>query len=652
MRTSWNVTRRLSPRVHVQKMKRDVYGRLDVHNYPLKHPLGHAEPTTPWMMNLADVDHVFWALCFDFDGKILGAPNAELMEQAADQCAALSTLLHELSIQHVVCESSGTGGRHLWITLREGASPAEVAAVAMPAGVIYSRLDFGMLKNPATGAARPPLSPHRDGSYSRVLHGDLDHLVNAVTTPADLAALAERLEAHKPALVTQESAPSGAVNTAYRPDRGMSRTRDRRSLSEAGAAHMATVDGGRDPSWTGFVCLLSAAAAGWSFADVENAVQSAPGLEHFRTKRTDSGRRRPRNAAETHKRLALQWEAALKRVALQRPLPQRSHLVDDESPEDLTVLETIVSNVEGILERFRVNPGRWGASEATSNQQTILRVIAYLSLHTGKAAVAASIRDVGPMAGLGRTTADAGLKALAKAGYVERVSLAEDGNAAEWQLTSKFSTASRTVRSQPLTSARPPAALFNARAVLLAQLETELTDQRHDLFSRRGLGHLAGKLFALLREHAAVTVDSAAKLLGVSSRHTATILGRLRVHKLIVTHRDGWAMSKRDLRDQAAAKLGLTGTLAARVESYRVEREVWAWWLAELITMKTPPGLRPRRPHFSSRPLFGAPSPGERVWPRYPRDGQNRAQHTVARQLVANGNLNPESRWQYLGHAA
>ena len=646
--TAWDLTRRLSPRDDVRVMKRDAYGRMDENNYPLIHGVGPVEPTTPWAMNLADDTGVFRFLCFDFDGKVQGSVDAELMEQAVDQCDALSRILDELAIKHVVCQSSGTGGRHLWLALQDGAAKIDVAPVARAAQVTYSQLDFGMLLNTATGAARPPLSPHRDGSDSTVLRGTVATLLAPSTTTEDLVALAGLLEERKPALRAQESRPSGPVSVLYR---------GHRALSAAGAAHMATINGGSNPSWTGFMCLLSAAHAGWSIRDVEHAVKSAPGMEHYRTKNTGRGGRRPRSAGEARARLERQWDKAVQYVALQRPLPAQ------KTPEDLTELDAIVTGVTDLVERFRVNPGRWGATEATSNQQTILRALAYLTLQTGKRVVAASIRDLGPMAGLGRTTAATALTALAEAGYVERVTASDDGNAAEWRLLSTFSTTPRTVRSQPLNNPRPPtvdlpvisrsaAELFNTRAALVAQLEAQLTDQRHDLFTRRGLGHLAGKLYALLNQHPSLTIERAAGLLGVTARHTATVLGRLRRHKLLVTHRDGWARSKQDLRDQAARILDVAGTLVARVERYRVEREVWAWWQAEVTTMTTAPRNRPRRLHVSSRPLFEVSTAGERVWPRYPRASNNLADHRSALELVGAGLLNPENRWQYLGDAA
>jgi len=630
LHTAWELTRRLSPRADVRVMKRDAYGRLDENSYPSFHRVSPAAPATPWCMLLADETGLFRLLCFDFDGKDKHGVDAELMERAVDDSDALSHIFDELGIAHVVCQSSGTGGRHIWVALRDGAAASVVAAVARSARANYRTLDHGMLLNVAQGAARPPLAPHRDGSASTVLRGDLDTLTTPSTTAADLNALAVALSERAPALHPAQSTPAGPLDIGHTAHR---------ALSSWGAGHMATVEGGNNPSWTAFMCLLAAAHAGWSIQDVEHAARTAPGMEHFRTKNTGRGTRRPRGATEAAERLHRQWTTAQQYAAVQRPLPA------PHEPKDLTQLTTIVETVEDLLARFDASPGRWGHSEASINEQTILRAVAYLTLHTGKRIVAAAIRDLALMTGLGRTTAARSLLALQHSGYLQRVTATDAGNAAEWQFVDRLSTPSRTVRPHPLNNPRPPTDLFNSRAELIGKLEQQLTDQRHDLFTRAGLGHLAGKSYALLRQFPALTVDTAAKILGVTARHTATILSRLRQHKLIIKHQDGWARAKRDLRDRAARIVGVAGMLMDRARRYQAEREVWAWWQAELITMTTAPQRRPRRPHVSSRTLEFVETPGERLWPRYPRGRDGRGDHREARYWATNGMLDPGSLW-------
>ena len=619
-------------------MKRDAYGRLDENSYPLIYRVGPTEPTTPWLVRLADESGVFRLLCFDFDGKEAGVVSPDLMERAVDDCDALSGILDRLTIAHVVCQSSRTGGRHIWVALRGGAGAATVAALANAGHANYATLDHGMLCNPREGGARPPLAPHRDGSSSTILRGTVECLLSPTATSSDLDALVGVLDQARPAPAPTDTTPSGPIDARYSAHR---------PLSVWGQGHMATVLGGSNPSWTGFMCLLAAASAGWTLADAAQEAQTAPGMEHYRTKNMSRGTRKPRTPAEATVRLERQWAKAQHYSALQAPLKV------SQPPADLTELGIIVDTVDDLLTRFRVSPGRWGQSEAAVSRRTILSAVAYLTLQTGKRTVAASIRDLALMVGLSRDTARRALIALTDDGFLTRVTLSDNGNAAEWRLSGILSTASRTVASQPLDNPRPPSELFNLRSSLVSTLERQLTDGRHDLFTRPGLGHLAGQVYALLAQHPALTVDTATRLLGVSARHMATIFSRLRHHRLIVKHAEGWARAKRDLRDLAARIVGVAGLLLDRVNRYRAEREVWEWWQAEIATMNAAPRRRPKRVDVSSRPLFrDVNAPGERVWPRYPRSGDQRGDHRSARELVNLGVLNPENRWQYLGDAA
>lgn len=618
-------------------MQRDVNGELLLNSFPRTHPIGPLPPSTPWAMLLADDAGLFRFIPFDFDGKRKGVVDNELMEEAVDQANLLSSMLDELAIAHVVCESSGTGGRHVWIALRAGVDLQTLRTMTDVASVAFSRLDFGMLHNTTAGAVRPPLSPHRDGSASTILRGSVDTLLEPTATPADVHRLAAALQPLRRSSRATSTTPPGPIDTRHQAHR---------ELSAAGRGHMATIAGGNDPSWTGFMCLLAAANAGWSFHDVERAAQTAPGMEHYRTRTAGPGRRRPRSAAETARRLASQWQKAQAYAALQRPIPT------PRPPEDLTELAAIVNDVADLLDRLQAAPARWGKSEAGHSRRTILSCLAYLTLQTGKRTVAASIRDLALMSGLGRTTAAGALLALEAQGFIHRGTTADGSNASEWRLPPHFSTAPGTVRSQlPLRdNAAPPTGLFNAREGLLDRLESELTEGRHDLFTRNGIGHAAGKVYALLKEYQDLTIAAVAGLLGITTRYAATVMSRLRRHKLLVKGEEGWSRSKRDLRDHAARIIGVAGTLLERAERYRTEREVWAWWQAEVEHMNTSPRRRKRRPHFTARPLAdGSPSPrslGERSWPPYPRGGDGLADHREARWWVENGWLAAGSyRW-------
>lgn len=636
---AWALTRALSPRPTVRVMARDAYGTFTENAYPLIRAVGPRAPDAPWAMHLASADGRYRVLCFDFDGKdSAGHALPDLMEQAQDDCDVLSNLLSDVAVSHLVCESSGGGGRHIWVNVRAGVDADLVKRLARAARANFGTLDHGMLCNPATGCARPPLSPHRDGSASRILRGEIDELLAATTPPSVLAELADVLDARRPSLRPHESVS---------PDLTVADHRAHRALSAAGAAHMATVNGGSNPSWTAFLCLMSAAAAGWSFADVEYAARTAPGMEHYRTKNTGRGTRVRRPEDEARARLERQWAKALAYTAVQSPLPR------ERDPEDLSDLERLVEDAATLQLLLQRHPGRWGASESAVSDRTVLIALAYLTLHTGKRVVAAAVRDLALITGLGRQTAAAALRRLAAAGHIARVAPDEGAHAARWALTVRtktdplhFSTVPGTLRTQPINNPRPPD-LFNQRAILVAQFTTALTDARHDLFTRAGLGHLAGRTWAELRHHDSVTPSTLAKILGVTVRHAVTVLSRLRTARLIVKHADGWARSRRDGRDRAARSRGIDGYLADRADRYDVERQVWQWWQAELAVMHSIPRMRPRRPHATARPLFTDATPPQRTWPRYPRrDGL--AHWRTARQLVADGALDPDARWKYL----
>jgi DNA-binding IscR family transcriptional regulator len=605
----------MSPKATVRTMRREADGGLHVNQYPDAYRVGPAAPSTPWCMYLAGPDGRFRYVAFDLDAK-----TDEDYEHAADDADVLTRILDTLAIAHVTCRSSAAGGFHVWI--RVDADAATVAELADAARGALRTLDHGMLHNPATGAVRPPGAPHRDGSASTVLRGNVAALTAAPVTADALAAVTAALRARRRPSTPESSAPSGPVDARHQ---------THRELTAWGRGHMATIHGGDNPSWTGFACLLAAATAGWSLADVEHAARTAPGMEHYRTKNTGRGDRRPRNPQEAAARLERQWAKA-QSIAATRGL-----LGAAARPErDLTDLAQLVDAAEDVHTRFRVSPGRWNANEAAAHERAVLTALTYLTLHTGKTHVAASVRTLALLTGIGRTTAGDALTRLQAHGLITRTATADGSNAAEWRLTPPLSTASEQVRSQPFKNPRPPAVLFDRRADLLARFENDLTDLRHDVFTRAGLGHLAGRVYATMRHEDPVTVEDASDRLGVPRHRIIRVLSRLRTHRLVVTTNTGWRLHRRDLRDAAARALNVIGTLAARALLYARERELWTWWLAEEAFMRAEPRQRRRRPHATARVIFQATDSrgGEEAWPAYPRDASGLGDHRTARSIV------------------
>ncbi|MFF2053896.1 hypothetical protein ACFVU2_19985, partial [Leifsonia sp. NPDC058194] len=627
---AWKLTRLISPRSEVHKSARDAYGQ-PINDYTLAHGVGPVVPMTPWLVHLADRSCTYWLIAFDFD-VVAGDPVS--IEEAQDHADALSILLGQLSIPHVVCESSSKGGRHIWIAMAEGAPAELVASIGIAAKAVLPRLDRGMLSNPQRGGARPPLSPHRNGSFSRVVRGTLDSLTAPSTTVEDLQQLLQALLERSPALSPEDAVIAGKLRSVE--------FTGRRTLSPAQERWLQVDGGGDDPSRTGFTALLVLASNGFSFEDAVAIAQVAPGLEHFRTRRAgDRGQRRPRSAEEARSRLEDAWEKALKRIRVRTTAPAAAE------PKDIATLRRQVMAAEDLLERFRVNPGRWGGRYGAPTRRTVLTALAYLTLRTGKSAVAASARTLAELCNIDHSTAARALLGLEVDGLVSRVQDAQELNAAAWSLISSrgFSTPSDTGATQPLyITPRPhgPSSelglLYARRAETLEQLEQFLADLQHDVFSYQGLGHQAGQVWAMMRAGAVWLVEDLGRTLQVSSKRAAEILSRLRKLKLARNTPEGWAAGRRDLRRSAAERLGVTGMVEARVAGHEVDRMIWRWWRAEFERMTTPPWERPKRRHVTDRSLHAvdgdARRGGEIEWPMYPRrrdDPRALADHRRAR---------------------
>ena len=162
---AWELTRRISPRPVVRTAAADAHGR-PINAYPLLHPIHGEPPVTPWAVNLADTHGRFWLLCADLDAK----PSAEA---AGADTVRLSGLLSEAGIPHLVCVSGPTGGRHVWIGLRESVDAEVVGALAFLLKGWLPSLDVAPLVNPASGCVRPPGAPHRLGGHSQPIAGIL-----------------------------------------------------------------------------------------------------------------------------------------------------------------------------------------------------------------------------------------------------------------------------------------------------------------------------------------------------------------------------------------------------------------------------------------------------------------------------------------------
>ncbi|WIB69178.1 hypothetical protein DEI93_16250 (plasmid) [Curtobacterium sp. MCBD17_035] len=594
-------------------------GTIRSNSYPSKYPVLGTPPATPWTIDLTSLDGRFWFAAFDLDAKTL-----EDFDQAAEDLGVLVRILRDASLPHVVCRSSPTGGFHVWVPLA-GVDKATMVQLAAAAKAVLPSLDHGLLCNDRTGAVRPPLTPHARGGASEVMAGadNVDVLRTPTVTAGDLLRVTAALRELRPAVDPAHSSPTGPVDTRHRAHR---------SLPAWGEAHMATVAGGRDPSRTGYLCLLAAAVSGWTLTDVEHAAKTAPGMEHYRTRNRPAGGREPRTAAEAAARLERQWTKAQDRAVLYRYAPE------ERAQRDLTELTGIVDVVEGVLQAFTASPGRWTRTEADLHDSTVLTYLAWLSLRTGSRDVAAALRSVAIATGVPSSTVDRSFRRLHEAGWIIRCRQADGPHAAVWRLSDRFSTPGDHVGPLHKVTARPPAELFDVRVTLLEVLEDRLDAGRHDVFTRAGLGPTARRTYESLTT-AENAPEAVADRAGLPRGRARAALVRLHRHALAIASPAGWRRRLHDFRTHVAKQLGVTGILRRREQQYVDERDLWAWWQNHLIRKAGRRG-RDRTPTtqvvmFRTVDDHGGPE----AYPVYPCSSDGRGDHQAAMRFVRLGLL-------------
>lgn len=597
-------------RRYVNAMRREADGQLHANSYPRRFPTaGLVPPSTPYTINLTSEDGLFWFAVFDLDAK-----QPEDFEQACEDLGVLVRVLRDAEIPHVVCRSSSTGGFHVWVPLAGLQKPVMVQ-LSLAAAAVLPSLDRGLLCNDRTGAVRPPGSPHARAGASTVMDGDVQILTEHTVTTADLQRAIAIFHQLSPTVDPADQAPTGRVDQGHRPHR---------KLPAWGEAHMATVAGGADPSRTGYLCLLAAAVAGWTLSDVQKAVQTAPGLEHYRTRRDAAGGVRvPRRPDEAAARLARQWEKAVDRALWYRYAPQ------ERADRDLSELEAIVSAGEGMLAAFRVSPGRWAASETAFHDATVLTAMAWLAVRSGARDTAAALRTIAGITGIPSTTADRTLRRLQEAGWIVRTRTSEGLDAAVWRVSDRFSTAARQDGPLHDVTARPPSELFDARAVLLRELTERIEAGRHDVFTRGGLGPTARRVYESLTTQEN-TLEQISSRSGLPRGRVVVALARLKRYRL-ATALGGWRRRARDFRDWAAKRLGLQGVLQRRELRMEREREVWGWWQNHLARRagrrgKERTGASGQTLVFQLVDDVGGPG----AWPSYPTHPDGTGDHHTA----------------------
>lgn len=414
--------------------------------------------------------------------------------------------------------------------------------------------------------------------------------------------------------------------------------------------------------------LIGAASSHWHLSQLLALLSEprTPGLEHARTRRspTTRGERlpRPRTGQDSPRAvLARQWARAVRWVAA-NPRVAASADVDD-FPERAGAITDLVHSIQT---RADALPGRWSKGAGPADRR-VLDGLCVLALQGVTQDVEADIRRLGLLVGIGRETARTSLLRLADQGWIVRAAAAVGVRGAIWTLVSPHfdrmeggpaavihkegdnlgHKRSRAPHEGALRLSGP-----TERSAALHLLEARIRAAVHDAFTPGSLGlaggnvvgrlvaghgsagsrtSYVGQLLTDLEPELLERLSGLGLLLGaqgpvVRGDGRPADLGRLQVRGRRVA-----------VLDRVAASDGTYGRLAMRQATIELERELWAWWCAEIEWMRASRPAQRARPGAEQEPLWGTrPQAGEHHHRRHPRRPTGRADFPTARiQLVA-----------------
>lgn len=618
--------------------------RVDVdaqNDYARTHRIDDDAPGNPWAMNLASPDGRYRYLGFDLDAK---------KGNAAYDAGRLSHWLDELNIDHLVCVSGPSGGRHVWLSLDEaGAAAALVATIAHLASQLLPSLDTTPLCNPATGCIRPPYAPHRRGGRSEP-QGPVDVLLAHSVGASKLVELQEFLV---DAGATVAPPPVSLVKGMAHDSAGHPHLVGAKRAVSPRIRELLNAAPADDTSRTLGAVLVGCARARWRYTDVHALLHHSPALEHARSRPGPADTRLPRPQYAAEKLLEADWSRAVY-YAAQNPLEY-----DGEDAEFVSRAIAAVAAVAACQERADSTPGRWGMDGASRTQRAaqgrpshraVLDAVCLYLAQSARLDVEVDSRRLSADTGYGRESCRLALLALTtpdteadvESAWLVRVADAHGVHGARYRLSERFSTgteepewAQAAMRPSPTTA--PAAAL---RTWWITELGTRLQTLAHDVFAApKSLGRIAGRAYLHLPDEGAVEISTLSTTAGLSRDQLQRSLRKLHRAGLARRSSTGWHRSHIETRDQVAIALDVDGYLLERTERYELERGIWAWWSAECTWMRKRRKKRRGRRAPTGVALFAQNDRPD--YTRYPRSRTGRPDHAQARALVQSGILTP-----------
>lgn len=609
---AWELTKALSPRTTVRVSAVDSAGHA-VNDYPHFAPVTGDVPATPWAMYLTDDDGTYRYLCFDLDAS---------KGNAAWDTERLSMWLHEFNIAHTVCISGSRGGRHIWVALAEPIPHSLVAALGKLVAQLIDSLDVSPLMNPATGCVRPPGTPHRDGSHSEPMTS-IDPIFEPTTTVEQLNRfrdflLDEGAVLEAPVASLIRGIEYDATGHPYLVGTRRELTARIRHLLNFGSDN-------EDASLVMSIVLAGCAGARWRYTDIAALLDTSPALEHARTVRGTTGRK-PRSDWAAERTLSNGWKYAVDHVSA----TAKKDGAYDPSFEGRA--HTLSTAVDAVLRASTASPGMWANRPA---RRSVLEAICLYVLQAVRPDVEADTRRLSADTGYGRESCRLALRWLLDNHWLRVTGNAAGVHGATITLGERFSTDEE--RSEWAQAVTRPADLppDELRKQLMRLIGKNLTATRHDCFAApRSLGRKAAVVYRILPDDGGALTSEIVTAAGLPTTSVRRALVRLAESGVAERTETGWARGPDGAREQAAEDLHATGYLHLRSERYAAERQVWAWWNAEVEWMTRKAKSRRRRSGSTAVPLFNTGRPEHA---RYPRGPDRRGDHRAARHIILAG---------------
>ena len=585
-------TRRWSPRPRLR------LDGLQSHNYLTTSIVPAVAPAVPWAIHLADTDHRFRLLAFDLDSSRHGA------DVAANDARRLCGVLDELGVAHLRTASGPSGGQHVWVRLTAPGAPADkVRELAHALRQHYPSLDSAPLNNPTTGAVRPPGAPHRHGGHSLpYLRGKslIDMLadMDKGTSPEVVQWLLAR---HPHSELPQRDHRTRMVRLID-DQAGIRLDRPQRPLTARTRALLSTTPPpGTDRSALAHSILLGMATTGHSLADVQAAVESAPGLARLREDKD-------RGCDDT----ARQWLRAVEAAA--RFIPSA---VEEREPIDneLDQIEAVVME----------DPTRWARAGGASDER-ILHALIVLARTARTRTLDIDVRRLAEAAAIDASTVSRRLRTLISDGWVTLIRQGSGTRASTWELNLHFSAATQG-EPAPGPHSRTSSAL--------------LDHHTHDVWSNRiGLGGVAARIHWVVLEFwkpgiSALDRTMISRVVSATGYAAATVtrvVQKLRDHgllSLVSSSSLGTQMNK------VAKDLQVRGAAAKRAYRHLIDRELHRWWLEELAWRTRrgkKRGVAATRPSGLTLPIEAS---ARARYGRFPKAHNGRVDYRTARAIVS-----------------